>query len=419
MNFKFKYLFGACILAGALTLSACSDDDGGNSEVAVGVKISSQVKEDLTITGGTYTFKNVSTGLETTVDYAQKKVVLVDGLYHVSFTGTAVYDYDPTAEKPQAKAALVFNVAVQGVQQNVTIKGGQCELNLELHVRYLNEKGDFVIAEIFPSGTLNETTNKQYNGDQYFRIYNNSDETLYADGLVIMESAFMTVRKMKYTPDIMDKAVTVQVVAMIPGSGKEYPVEPGKSIVICDNALNHKEANPSSADLSKADFEWFTNSTSTSIVDADNPNVPNLNMLYNYTRTIWVLNKQANKAYLIGRLPKEISPEEYLEKYTYTYKFELATGTISRDITDYYFPNEWIIDAVNLSPKNDYVWNVTSSTLDMGFAYIGLNTTIAENAGKAVVRKVEKTVNGRVVLKDTNNSTEDFECAVSATLLSK
>ena len=413
-----KYLFGTLLVAGTLSFTSCSDEQGGSTEVSIEVTLPTNLKDELTITGGSYTFKNVSTGLETTVDYADKKVMLVDGLYNISFTGTAYYNYDPNEEKPQTRG-LVFNVAVQGVQQNVTIKGGRLELNLALNIRYLNEKGNFVIAEIFPSGTLNPATNKQYNGDQYFRIYNNSDETLYADGLVIMESEFTTVRKMNYMPNIMDKAVTVQVVAMIPGSGRQYPVEPGKSMVIGDNALNHKEANPASIDLSGADFEWFTNSTSSSVVDADNPAVPNLNMLYNYTKTIWILNKQANKAYLIGRLPKDVTPEDYLNKYTYTYKYELATGMTSKDITSYYFPNEWIIDAVNLSPRNSYVWNVTNSALDMGFASVGLNNTIAENAGKAVVRKIEKTVDGRAVLKDTNNSTEDFDHAVNATLLTK
>lgn len=414
MKVKKLILFGALI--SLFALGACNNDEIVDSEVNLSVSMAASVKEELTITAGSYLFKNVNTGLETMVDYADQKVWLTDGLYNVSFTGTATYNYDPTLSSSDTKS-LLFNVAVQGAQQNVTIKGGVVKLNLELNVRHLNDKGDFVIAEIFCSGTLNPQTNKQYNGDQYIRIYNNSSETLYADGLIIMESNFMTVRKMNYMPNIMDKAVTVQVVAMIPGTGTEYPIKPGKSMVICDNAMNHREANPASADLNQANFEWFTNSTSTSIVDVDNPDVPNLNMLYNYTKTIWVLNKQGNKAYIIGRLPKEVSIEDYLTQYTYTYKFELPTGTISRDMNDYYFPNEWVIDAVNLSPKNDYVWNVTHASLDMGFASVGLNATVAENIGKAVVRKLERIENGREILKDTNNSTEDFNSSVRATLL--
>ena len=413
-----KCLALALIISGSFSLFGCSDDESKNSEVSVAVKISSDIKEEIKIIDGTYLFINVSTGLQTKVDYTKNKVILPDGLYNVSFLGTGVYNYEPTTNSAPTTKALVFNVAVQGSQQNVTIKGGQCQLNLMLNIRQLNEKGDFVIAELFVAGTLNKATNKQYNGDQYVRIYNNSSETLYADGLIFVESNFSTTMKMDYSPNIIDKAMTVQVITMIPGNGKQYPVAPGKSIVICDNAINHLEANPSSADLSQANFEWFTNSTSTTIVDVDNPNVPNLNMLYNYTRTIWVLNKQSNKAYAIGRLPKNITVEEYLKKYTYVYKIKLPSGTVSKDITDYYLPNEWVIDAVNMSPKNNYVWNVTSSILDMGYAYTGLNTTIEQNRGKAIVRKVEKVLDGREVLKDTNNSTEDFNSATNATLLS-
>lgn len=50
--------------------------------------------------------------------------------------------------------------------------------------------------------------------------------------------------------------------------------------------------------------------------------------------------------------------------------------------------------------------------------YIGVNSTIAENYGKAVVRRTAYTTeDGRKVLQDTNNSSVDFEPSVRATLL--
>ena len=65
---------------------------------------------------------------------------------------------------------------------------------------------------------------RQYSGDQYIKIYNNSDSVLYADGLVILESAFNTAQQYEYTPDIMSQAMAVQCVYVIPGNGKDYPV---------------------------------------------------------------------------------------------------------------------------------------------------------------------------------------------------
>lgn len=431
---KVKYFAWALLLAGGFAMTACSDDDVATTQVDMELNVINSIGDDLTVKTGTYTFTNISTGLETKIDHTSTLTraatqsalaTLTDGLYNVTFIGTASYSYKETqiitnedGEEETVEVTKTADVDVQGAKQNIEVKGGTVSLNLSVYVLNKDEKGDFVIAEVFAAGSLNEETNKQYNGDQYIRIHNNSSETLYADGLVLLESKFLTVTKNDYTPDIMEEAMTVQVIAMVPGNGTDYPVLPGESITICDNAINHKEANPGSADLSKADFEWYTQSTSTSNPDIDNPDVPNLDMMYNYTKTVWVLAKQGNKAYAIGRLPTGMTSETYLADYKYEYTYTLPTGNQSKVFKEYKFPNSWIIDAVNMSPKNKYVWNLTSMALDMGYTYIGVNSTIAENYGKAVVRRTAYTTeDGRKVLQDTNNSSVDFEPSVRATLL--
>ena len=66
-----------------------------------------------------------------------------------------------------------------------------------------------------------------------------------------MESQFQTTQKYQSVdPDIMDEAIAVGSVVAVPGSGTDYPVQPGESFILCDNAINHKEANPNSIDLS-------------------------------------------------------------------------------------------------------------------------------------------------------------------------
>lgn len=431
---KIKYFALALLFAGGFAMTSCSDDDTPTTQVTLELNLSTNNEQNLTVKTGTYTFTNASTGLETGINYGatltraatqSTLAQLADGLYNVTFIGTATYSYTETevveneeGEKETVEVSKTAEVNIQGTQQNIEVKGGNVSMELTVYIQPSVDKGDFVIAEVYVPGSWNAATGKQYNGDQYFRIYNNSSETLYADGLVLVESTFLTVTKRIYTPDIMDEAMTVQVVARIPGNGTEYPIEPGTSIVICDNAINHTEANPASTDLRKASFEWYTQSTSASNPDADNPDVPNLEMIYNYTKTIWILNKQGNKAYAIARLPKGMSGDDYLANYTYAYNYPLPTGLPSKDFTGYKIPNEWIIDAVNISPKNTREWNVVSPSLDMGFTYIGENTTVAENAGKAVVRKTAYTTeDGREVLLDTNNSSIDFTSSVRATLL--
>ena len=95
----------------------------------------------------------------------------------------------------------------------------------------------------------------------------------------------------------------------------------------------------------------------------------------------------------------------------------MVTGATSSTQRCYKFPNEWIIDAVTLSPANSYEWNLTVPAIDMGHTYFGVNNTVSENIGKAVVRKVAYTVDGRDILQDTNNSSIDFIPSTQPTLM--
>lgn len=414
---KTKIVTFALLMAGLLSFASCSDDES-TSQVNYTLT-PPELLEGYTISSGNFTFTNVSTGVETKAAYSPHMAVTVpDGLYNVYFIGEALYTPTLPEETPASRAEQTVTQKVQGSKQNVEVKGGICDLTLELYV-VNGESTDFVIAEIFGTMSYYPNSDKQYRGDQYVRIYNNTSKTLYADGLVFLESKFNATATSKhdYTPNMNNEALTVSAVAMIPGSGQEHPVAPGESIILCDNAIDHTQTNSNSINLSKADFEWFTTGT-TSNPDIDNPEVPNLDMVYNSTKTIWILSGQGNRSYAIGRIPKEIGTEKYLTDYTYDYTYTMADGTTSKVFKgNYYFPNEWIIDGINLSPKNAYAWSVLAPAVDMGYTYYGVNATLTETTGKAVVRKVARTDDdGRVILQDTNNSSVDFTSAASPTL---
>jgi hypothetical protein len=55
--------------------------------------------------------------------------------------------------------------------------------SLKLTVSTFTAQGGFVISEIFFTGT-STAEGGSYSGDQYIRITNNSDVTLYADSIV-------------------------------------------------------------------------------------------------------------------------------------------------------------------------------------------------------------------------------------------
>jgi hypothetical protein len=110
--------------------------------------------------------------------------------------------------------------------------------------------------------------------------------------------------------------------------------------------------------------------------------------------------------------------EQYITDYAHTYSVLGTDGSWNKPLTRYKFPNAWVLDAVNMCPKNKWQWNVTDQSLDMGFTYHGENTTIAENAGKSVIRRTAYvTADGRTVLQDTNNSSVDFLPMAKATMI--
>lgn len=384
-----------------VTFFACKEEMFIRTELLLSCNIPSEF-EQADLTDIKLSVKNITTGRleEFTFEHLENqglRIQLVEGLYNLSLESTLNYELDNIRRTDKMK----------GYKESVVVTGSQSEVSLDLF--FFKESSDFVIAEIFFTGTLTPQ-GKQYHGDSYFRIYNNSDRVLYADGLVIAETKFLTTAKRNYTPDIMSEAVAVDAIYRIPGTGKDYPVEPGKSILICDNAIDHRHANVNSFDLRTADFEWYDESTNPNVSDIDNPAVTNLEKIYCYTLTIFIPHNRGSKTYILGRLG--VDTKTYLSDYTYHYTYDLITQVGSFPMTGscYKFPNDWIIDAVNLSIKAKFEWLLTSPSLDMGWSYCSQVDHDKKRYGKSVRRKVFSiSSKGAKILKDTNNSSVDFD----------
>ncbi len=318
-----------------------------------------------------------------------------------------------------------YEISVDGnvkyVVDNQTFEGGLSAFvskidfveNVNTHTIALALKSfskDFLIEEIFVAGTISPER-KQYLGDAYIKLYNNTDKTLYADGLIIAQSKFQTVDKQNYSPNIMNEAFTVDAMIQIPGSGKQYPVEPYKSIVIAVDGINHLEYNINSMDLSKANFEIKDINDDE---DPDNPSVTNVNAFYERM----VINNQGINSFAIIRLPQEISKETYLANYRYTFEWNLVFEGVTYPMSEdaYKIPNAWIVDAVNLSTPTDFQWIVTDSSLDNGWTYCSEHQGDESRYGKAVRRKVLQEIDGKILLQDTNNSSNDFQARVKPSL---
>ena len=266
---------------------------------------------------------------------------------------------------------------------------------------------DFVIEEVFFAGTLQPSGN-QYYGDDYVKIYNNTDHVLYADGLTLLESKFVTTEKFDYYPDIMNEYMTVQALYTIPGSGTDHPVQPGQSLLIADTGIDHRVANPNSFDLSGADFEWYDLSTKPAHMDIDSPTVPNLDRWYCYTLSFFVLHNRGFRAWALARIP--MPKEQFLQQnlYRYNYVIVVPAGTYPMSQSAYKVRNEWIVDAVNCSVEAARAWNVTAPSLDRGWTHCGTMDHDKTRYFHSVRRKMLYVRDGRAVLQDTNNSSDDF-----------
>ena len=387
---------------------SCKDDDV--DEVIVNSKIALSLDMPLDIVSpslkeATATLTNIQTKKTYTISNFRKSgTQYVDttdvptGIYSAEIRGSISYNLDTTVVINNVRASE-SNVVVANFKSGVSTK--RFALNM------FNAKEGLVISEIFFTGTLTPE-GKQYGSDQYIKIANNSDSILYADGLGFVESSFLTVEKEDFIPDIMKQAMTIDALYVIPGNGKNYPIKPGNEIILALDAKNHKEINPNSIDLSKADFEFYDKSLDFS--DDDNPNVPNL-INWISDNHLQVLHNRGFKSYAIVKPDIDINTFINNYKYTYTYAVNYGEYSFDMDGDGYKLPNSWIVDAVNLSVADSYQWNVTSSSIDVGWTHCGSVDGDKNRYGKAVIRKR----NGNHFI-DTNNSTNDFNADVTPSL---
>jgi hypothetical protein len=115
-----------------------------------------------------------------------------------------------------------------------------------------------------------------YSFGGFLELANNSDTTVYLDGLVIGEGFFGVAIDAhpgtcaNYEPQANDPdGVWTRYLDSLPGTGHTYPLAPGATAVIATDAIDHSGVVPGGLDLSHADFEFA------GTADVDNPGVPN------------------------------------------------------------------------------------------------------------------------------------------------
>ncbi len=365
----------------------------------------SKVQEGKTSANGTYTFPATSAG-----SYDIDATITITAAQYEQITGI------------ETEADVVFQASIKNKLINQAVGG---EVTLELTSGRI---GNWVIKQVNYGGS--HRANGALFRDQFMEIYNNSSDTLYADSLCIADvynstsptpdqskGYYLPAGQYDWTKSIgmpagtkaNDDFLYAKSLYRVPGNGRTYPVAPGKSIVIAQNALNHKapftNANgvvvtvldPSlTIDLSTANFEVFLGKGFAS--DIDVAGVPNMEILSSNGND-WVLDNTGRNAWVIFQTSQ--NPKDW-PAYP-----DPSTTIVSGSTTMYIqMPKAQVIDGVETQPGlTGQVPKKLDNNLDAGFTYLPKGPYTSQ----AVIRKVAKTVGTRKILQDTNNSSNDFE----------
>ncbi|MGS4345336.1 DUF4876 domain-containing protein [Myroides odoratus] len=401
---KTRLLQLVTLLLVVLGLQACSSDDNsqGNEQTLVTFLINDPKDTKIEdIKELTLQLVELNSNAKTTLVYQGDKKIqkaLATGTYDISVEGVITHLVNGVLEESK----------VSNFIKGVIISGR--EMTQPIDLIFKGTSSGFVIEEIFFAGSKTPEGN-QYTMDQYFKITNNSEKVLYLDGLLFAQSKFMTNEKQEYTPNVMDEAFSVGVVLQFPGKGNEYPVEPGQSVIFAENAINHKEYNANSIDLTNADFQNYREG----VHDVVGLKAKNMINIYDEL----VINIQGSYAYALIQLPEGMTTDRLIVEnlYDFTYDFVFDGERFPMDDSALKIPNSWVMDVVNLGTASEYLWNVTSPALDMGYTYVTQHTGDEGRYGKAVRRfTIGQNNKGLNILKDTNNSKVDFQPAVKPSL---
>lgn len=292
---------------------------------------------------------------------------------------------------PTIKTVL-FNASLNG--QVITENG----ISLQLNPEYSIQNEGFVIKELYTSGTRTPE-GKSYGADKFVEIYNNTDQVLFSDGLcfgvVHSTTTYEPTPWVDAQGNLLPRIPLWSFVAVVPGSGEDYPIQPGESFVIALSGLNHRDdpnGNPNSFDLSMAAWEFYVEDGKY----VDVPAVPNI-LMQRITIGSAMIFDVRGQVSILFRLPSDNLEEVFTNTDNYMVQ---PGGTFNC----FMVPRAWVIDGVeNLRLDDRGAFKRLPNSIDVGYIQHR-----GSYEGVSIKRKVKEVINGRTVYQDTNNSTNDF-----------
>lgn len=405
--------FGAFVGICALLSTSCIDmmEDVKDVEKVQPVTVSFQVNAttkfvpfDGTITpdpnfsteGLDVTFTNQKTAevYHGTTDSEGIVTMNVDpGVYGIAASGIAEFN----------GSDYLINGAINSISLVKDISREEAKASKDRIVTRPAKVGSLMISEIYYCGSKHPDDGTWFR-DQSYRIYNNGDEVEYLDGVcfaqINTQSPSVTVPTYP-EEDGLGNYVYAWLVWQIPGNGTEYPLQPGESVVLVQEAADHTVNNRASFDNSGATWECNTGN-----LERDHEMVPNIPYIYwaKPNKFQWNAGVQG-PAFVIFRPAAGVTLDaDY---------YRNGGPNVILQTNDKYMENftaripaDWVLDAVEAMGNMQQMDRKRIPT----YMDAGITSTGSNYATTALCRKVVSTrEDGTPIYQDTNNSTNDFE----------
>lgn len=372
---KINKLFTALMaLATMFATASCGNDDEGttgakkfnltiNATAPEGVAANELSALTVTVTGNNekeYTAEMSAETLTATVEVAKGSyTVVVKGNYtsSISVVGSSAVDVYADA------------------QTNVVLATQNASTLVFKEVYYVSKSYSFI--------------------DTYYEIVNNSDEVQYLDNCILGSMVVLSAP----SPWVDDSGAALSsypcygYVLAFPGTGTTYPIQPGQSVVVANDATSH-----AAVDLTSAPWEAYLNDAGRYFTDTDY-DAPNMDIIFSGAPSQKSFGMGAfGQTLVLARIPGTTATAFGADQTNWS--TEPNTDKTTQHLM---IPSKYVLDVVEAfdGTEETHYKNALAKD-DAGY------TTCEAWSGKVIRRKCTKVENGRAYYQDTNNSTNDF-----------
>ncbi len=317
------------------------------------------------------TLKSNLLGSEYNLTSDSTGTIKIEGIISDVYLITASREMTPE-EMQIVSGTMATNVRLVNKSKRIIELNAGDNKTIEIEMEMVVGTSPLVISEIYASGPPGAGL---YYHDKYVEIFNQSDSVLYLDSLIIAVVYVYAPTWTHYRDD--PEFIHSKNIWIFPGSGTDYPIQPGQFILCAEDAIDHRINAPNSVDQSHADFEFYKDDAP----DVDNPAVPNMIRIYQPAGNDWLIGGEKGALVLAKYPVDQLIPfdDQFLIPYS-----AIIDGV------------EYLDDPTQLDKK------ILNESIDAG-ATGGIQFYTGKSMERILISDVD-----RKILKDENNSSVDF-----------